>query len=726
MKRISINILFSVCLSVIIGISFFVLLLISSKYINKAKLMTEKKASENITLLIDTVFTENIKEESTTINNELQYIVNHGKQLAFLINTENNNQKEPYKFKFKFDNNTGFYKYFNPKHIDIINGRKFGFFAVYNNGKHQPEYLQPKVNSFVALLPLFREICKLNKMIVAIRAFYFDGLILSYMNFPKINFAIQNEDKESFNRLGKYVDNVFKNDTPVFKLFRSKRDFNESAISIVFPIKNRENRISGVTFFYIPYDIVISKLKEVVYSDNGNNYKTLRLIIDDNRNIAYLSLDSYELLSLPVNNNKLSPVDTASAYIKESLDNSTDLNVRSMGKQFFKNSSGRFEVEIKGKTYIAIFETLPVNNWKVALLVKKEDLFKPLTDVENTYKTIFREIYVNYLLSFLIVLIAGFLVSFFIFRKLFINPIEHLRKDASKLGKGDFDAKVCESGLKEIYDLSKTFNNLGGQLKIYTENLKAEIKTRQTIETELKIAGDLQQSVLPKITAGFNTDSFELYSKLVPAKEMSGDFYDYFYLNNNNTLVLVLADVSGKGITSAFYMSMAKAIIKETCLASENDSPGDILRKVNNILCKNDDSCMFLTMYLIFYDIHSGRFSYANAGHHEFICIDNEYLTTVEGLNNNLAIGIIEDREYITSEFTLNKGQVLSLFTDGIIEAPDKNGNEYGIERLETIYKESYKGNLDEIGEYIIKDVMVFQNNIKFDDTTLLMLKRLK
>ena len=123
----------------------------------------------------------------------------------------------------------------------------------------------------------------------------------------------------------------------------------------------------------------------------------------------------------------------------------------------------------------------------------------------------------------------------------------------------------------------------------------------------------MQSSVIPKITDKFKSAKFELYAKLIPAEEMSGDFYDFYYIRED-VLSIVLADVSGKGLSAAFYMSMSKAIIKEVCLTLKSLDPSKALNKINKILCKSDDSCMFLTMYLIFYNINTGNVVYSNAG----------------------------------------------------------------------------------------------------------------
>jgi len=356
-------------------------------------------------------------------------------------------------------------------------------------------------------------------------------------------------------------------------------------------------------------------------------------------------------------------------------------------------------------------------------LMKTDELYKPLNITLEKFQTISNVIHRRYIINFLIILILGLIVSFLFFKYIFIKPIESLRNKVRILGSGNFDIKIKEAGIREIYDLAKSFNNLGGQLKEYMENLAREIKGRQSIETELKIAGDLQESVLPKITDEFKRNEFELYANLIPAKEMSGDFFDFFFLNED-LLTIVVADVSGKGITAAFYMSMAKAIIKDKCYSSNSQGPAKILEKVNDILSCDNESMMFLTAYLIFYNIKTGELIYANAGHHEYITVDNTGKAISAGIANCTAIGIFEDVKYKNFKIQLDPEQVFAVYTDGITEAPDTENIEFGTDRLEDIFRNKYKLSLTDLGDTIIENVLEYQNKEKFDDITLLMLKR--
>ncbi|MCF7792102.1 MAG: SpoIIE family protein phosphatase [Victivallales bacterium] len=732
-KRIRLNTLFAICLIVIIGISFLILFWVSVNNIEDAKVFSKNSETQKTKLLLETVFTRDIIEEAVSINEDLQDTVDQGKEFISFLKILNNYKTSESGVNFEYDKSSGLYSCFNPEKNKIVNDKKYGklkygYWGIYDSGKSKkmPANVIRKTRDFAKLQSLMFQMCSSNQL-VGIYLYYYSGLLLSYGIAPETNYLYFNNN-ELFNiKTKKYYNIKFVNNEPIFKLVRGYKVFNQTIILICFPVRDSDGSQYGTFFLLVPYKILISYLNELLPPEISSNYKTVRLILDSEGNIAYLPFKYYKLLSLPVKKEALTLKDPGkSGLIETKLNISGNPEVRKMGKKLLESHSGSFELSLRGEKYICIFVQLPVNNWEIALLVRKADLYSSLAETEKTYSLIFGRIYKNYFLSFIIILISGFVISFIIFKKLFIKPIEHLREEAAKLGKGEFETRVSESGLREISDLSKTFNNLCGQLKTYTENLKIEISSRQAVETELKIAGDLQQSVLPKITTDFKRDEFELYSNLIPAKEMSGDFYDFFYINNHKTLVLVLADVSGKGLIAAFYMSMAKAIIKENCLRAEEIDPGKILTRVNNILFRSDDSCMFLTGYLIFYDIATGAFTYSNAGHHDFICIDSNKNVTSAGTLNNTALGLFEEVNYQTVRESLKPGQALTLFTDGIIEAPDENNNEYGIDRLKKFYAENYQNDLKLFGDLIFKDVLEYQEGNKFDDITLLILKRLK
>ncbi len=273
--------------------------------------------------------------------------------------------------------------------------------------------------------------------------------------------------------------------------------------------------------------------------------------------------------------------------------------------------------------------------------------------------------------------------------------------------------------------LEDTNKKLEKENRNFDTNLKEEAIKNQFILSDLKAAAKIQKSVLPSINKDFNRDDIEIYTKFVPANEMSGDFFDLFYINNN-TIAVVVADVSGKGVSAAFFMSMSKVVVKNTCLQSKELEPGKILQKINKILCKDNDAFMFLTMYLIFYNTETCEVTFANAGHHDMILTDANGVQGKFGMSCNKPVGLYDDEIYRTSGFILNIGEILTIYTDGINEALNSENIEYGDKKIMSFLSQNSNEKLKVIGTSIVQDVLTHEEGNRFDDIALLMLRRIK
>jgi len=304
------------------------------------------------------------------------------------------------------------------------------------------------------------------------------------------------------------------------------------------------------------------------------------------------------------------------------------------------------------------------------------------------------------------------------------KPIVKLRNEALKLGSGNFDVKIEEKGSLEVRNLAQTFNRLGTKLTQYVENLKKEISIRESVENEIRIAGEIQQSILPKLTADFNNEQFSLATALLPAKDVAGDFYDFFFLDENR-IALIIADVSGKGISSAIFMAMAKTLIRDLIFIYPND-PSQVLIQANSNLFMDNSSCMFITLFIVYYDIPSGKFLYANAGHHSAISLTSSGEYKEFGVMGNTVLGMFPDQVYHVGEASLSPEETLILYTDGIIDAISPNNDMYGNEHLKQILVDSASLSPDALIDKVVSDVKSFEDDSRFDDITILALRRKK
>ena len=305
------------------------------------------------------------------------------------------------------------------------------------------------------------------------------------------------------------------------------------------------------------------------------------------------------------------------------------------------------------------------------------------------------------------------------------KPIKELSKQAQLIGDGDFSAKVAEKGAMEMRLLARSFNNLGTELTEYIENLKMETAHREAIESEIKVARGIQEALIPSVFPPFpDKREFDLFASLTPAKEVSGDFYDFFMISDQ-TVALVIADVSGKGLPAAIFMAVTRTLIRNLCMNSnEKVSPSEIMRKANQYLCVDNDACMFVTTFIAYYNFKTGEFSYANAGHNPFIILRKNEKPKSLGVLADYPLGIVPKHKFSKGEWQLAPGEAILVYTDGITEATAPDGSMFGELRLLDFLEKSTNASPKEIVESLVEDVLKFQNNERFDDVTVLMLKR--
>ena len=469
---------------------------------------------------------------------------------------------------------------------------------------------------------------------------------------------------------------------------------------------------------------LFSNKKSRISDDIKSSYNKMKgfiFIVDKDGTIIAFPNKYSSIISLPdIEYSKLKEYpDKLTINLKDSL----NIDIRNMAKEIESSKIGVQNFSINGENYIIAHKSIPPTGWILCFATLEKSLMTSTEKTKQTISSTENKMAIRFIIISVFFLLLFIAIAIFFFRFYLLKPLFNIRRKVKEIGEGNFDISLSETGFAEISDLSITFNNLTQELKDYTRNLENEVKQRQSIETELEIAGKLQNSVLPKITDEFINNKFNIYAKLVSAKEMSGDFYDFFYINSD-TLCIVLADVSGKGITAAFYMSMAKAIIKEACLTTNPIDTGIVMQKINHTLCGSVKTPMFLTMYLVYYNINTGKVTYTNAGHHEYIRTNNKGNVVFSGESHNTFAGFFDNIEYTNSEFLLNPGETFILYTDGIFDACNNDNITYGTERLKKVIELNHSQQLSALGHSIFKDVTQFQPKSKFDDITLVMLRR--
>ena len=302
------------------------------------------------------------------------------------------------------------------------------------------------------------------------------------------------------------------------------------------------------------------------------------------------------------------------------------------------------------------------------------------------------------------------LISFLV-QRIVVNNLNLVNKSLNKITHGDLNEVVNVKSSTEFASLSNDINQTVGVLKGYIA------AAEKRYEQELELARTIQESALPK-NFTFPRDDFEIYATMDPAKEVGGDFYDFFFTDKNK-LALVIADVSGKGIPASLFMMRGKTAVKG--FAEAGMSPAEILERANNALCEGNDAEMFITAWIGIIDLKTGLLQCANAGH--------EY-PTIKRLNGEFellkdkhtmplaAMPGIRAKQY---EVQLEPGDRLFVYTDGVPEAINEQTEQYGDERMLKVLNRDKDLPMEQILPDVRQDISDFAGNAEqFDDITML------
>ena len=327
----------------------------------------------------------------------------------------------------------------------------------------------------------------------------------------------------------------------------------------------------------------------------------------------------------------------------------------------------------------------------------------------------------------LIVLILGYFFSRHI-KKEMVEPINSIALAAENYasdklnmvhsGKDHFEGLNISTG-DEIENLYLTLSDMEKDLASYEEDLTRAVQEKERIGTELNLAMRIQKDMLPSTFPAFpERKEFDIYASMIPAKEVGGDFYDYFLIDEDH-LVIVIADVSGKGVPAALFMMASDILIRTTARAAKGSSPAEILESINDQVATNNSQEMFVTVWLGILEISTGKLTAANAGH-EYPMVkhaggDFELYKDKHGF----VVGGLKGMKYKDYVIQMYPGSRLYVYTDGVTEAADEKDNLYGTDRLLSALNMSKDKNTREIIENVVGDVKEFTGSApQFDDIT--------
>ena len=291
-------------------------------------------------------------------------------------------------------------------------------------------------------------------------------------------------------------------------------------------------------------------------------------------------------------------------------------------------------------------------------------------------------------------------------------------RQAMNNGAFDFATKPID-----LDDLSLTIEKAIQQIK-YIREMQAEHTQLESIKGDLAIAREIQLAILPRIFPPFpeNEDQLDIAAQMTAAKDVGGDFYDFFRIDDDR-IGFLIADVSGKGIPAAIFMAVSRTLIRATGI--RGGSPAECMRYANELLTKESVDCMFVTVFYGIYNIQTGEIAYCNAGHNPPYFLKHDGSVETLPLSKDPMVGAVEGITYHEEKVQLEKGDALYMFTDGVTEALNASLEEFGEQRLEQTLQQADGKSGQEVIDAVTGEVKAFVEEAEqSDDITMLVLKR--
>ena len=289
----------------------------------------------------------------------------------------------------------------------------------------------------------------------------------------------------------------------------------------------------------------------------------------------------------------------------------------------------------------------------------------------------------------LLVIALVLLVTFLVCRlaiKRAAKPLKLLAATADEVAGGQFGAKLPTiKSNDEICMLRDSFENMQHSLATYIDELRSTTAAKASMESELKIAHDIQMSMLPKTYPAFpDRHDIDIFGQVTPAKAVGGDLYDF--LIRDEKLFFCIGDVSGKGVPASLVMAVTRSLFRN--IAAYTAEPDHIVVALNDALSNNNDAGMFVTLFVGVLDLGTGHLSYSNAGHNAPLLVSNGEVSVLP-CDPNIPVGVMNDWKYTVQHIQLTTGASIFLYTDGLNEAEDVYHRQFGMERVKQVAKVS-------------------------------------
>jgi len=461
-----------------------------------------------------------------------------------------------------------------------------------------------------------------------------------------------------------------------------------SSFSIPFYKKDETESIAGIA----TSNIALNWLTEIV--DSIQVYET---------GYAFLISRTGTLISHPTKDKIMH--ESIFSLAKEM----NDLELREIGRKMIHGESDLVYIdnELFPESWL-YYMPFPSNGWSLGIVFPNSELFAELKKM-NTFLT-------------LLGLIGFALLCFIIFnaaRRVTV-PLRKFANSAREIATGKFDTNLPEIKTQdEMGQLYNAFEYLRNELGIYIENLKQTTADKEKIESELRIANEIQMGMVPKLFPPFpDRDDLDIYALLEPAKEVGGDLYDFFFIDDDK-LCFAVGDVSGKGVPAALFMVITRTLLRSSATSSIPITK--IVQTLNNSLSQDNDSQMFVTFFLGILNLKTGELEYVNAGHNPPVILSQTENPVFSEMTGDMALGFMEDKVFKSAIINLKPGDTIFSYTDGVTEAANYKEELYSDERLISVIGKFQSSSVREIIEKMYQDVNLHTSGAEqSDDITML------
>lgn len=385
-----------------------------------------------------------------------------------------------------------------------------------------------------------------------------------------------------------------------------------------------------------------------------------------------------------------------------------DTAMTALGHAMQRGEEGMKRMTIDDKDCYVFYKPLGKTGCSMAIVCPESDIFGGFDRLRHTVMGI---------------VLVGLLLMLYFFIKIItreLSPLHRLAKEAETIASGQFDTKLPDFQRNdEIGQLSHSFGNMQQSLVRYIEELKETTAQKASIESELNVASNIQMSMLPSVFP--DREGLDMYASMTPAKEVGGDLYGY--LLKDEKLYFCVGDVSGKGVPASLFMAQVTRLFRT--LANQMIQPADICTQMNEALSgEENQTCMFVTLFIGLVDLKTGHLSFCNAGHNPPVIGGGEHHGEFLQMLPNFPIGVMPGLEFEGEEIDSIKGRPLFIYTDGLNEAENREHGQFGDDHLIDILRNTHFDTARQVVETLAAKVEEHRDGAEpNDDLTMMCLR---